>query len=238
MEQTAVIFDVDGVLIDATDWHFEALNRALVPFCAAIPYGVHSRELLGLPTASKIQWLIGRGTLSAKFEKQVLQSKREHFSRIMRKRSKPEIARQRLLSVLSSRGILLAAVSNAVRSSATQMLELAGLLEFFGVIVGGDEVLRPKPDPEIYHEALRRLGVTPEKARAVEDGRLGVEAALSAGLSVVKLNKFSDLNEQVLARPTHALEAGARGDSRAIMYPLGSMDLKPGVVAPTQFTSP
>lgn len=202
-ETRAIIFDVDGVLIDATEWHFDSLNLALAQVGVNIRHEVHTRELLGLPTASKLRWLVERGSLPPGTEALVLESKRRHFSNIVRQRCRPVEQRIQLLSSLRSSNYRLAAVSNAVRASVIEMFELAGLTRYFDVLLCGDDVSLPKPDPEMYNLVLRQLQTNRENARAVEDGCLGIRAAKSAGIPVVKLRAFSDLNEQTLFNPLY-----------------------------------
>jgi len=90
-----------------------------------------------------------------------------------------------LLTRLAGHGVRLAVASSADRHWVERMLDHHGLAPLFDAVVGGDDVARRKPAPDVYLEALARLDTAPEHALAVEDSLTGVEAARAAGLRVV-----------------------------------------------------
>lgn len=192
----AILFDVDGVLVDATDWHFESFNRALEPFDVAISGKQHQEEFLGLPTAIKINRLVERGALPTNACHAVALAKRKYFREIVRKRCQPLDIDRHLLGVLKDNGFILAAVSNAVRESVTEMLELSGLLKYLAAVVCGDDVLQghTKPHPEIYLSCSRVLGIRPDQCLAVEDGNYGIRSARAAGMRVLTVNSKTEVN--------------------------------------------
>lgn len=208
----AVLFDVDGVLVDATEWHLEALNFALKPFRLAVSPEQHEREFFGLPTAAKIEMLTERNLLRPEAGRRVLEAKRERFRTIARQRCKPNQERIHLLATLKSMGFALAAVSNAVRESVIEMLELTGLSSFIDIMVCGNDVSKGKPNPETYRLSTQRLGLRPDQCLAVEDGFLGVQAARAAGTKVLWIKNISEVKVdrilQVLENRHASLGAG------------------------------
>jgi beta-phosphoglucomutase len=190
----AIVFDVDGVLVDATDWHFEALNRALEPFGTSITRQEHETEFLGLPTAVKLERLIQQGRLSPKAAPTIAQLKRSYFHQILVQRCRPNNTTSALLRSLRAEKFALGAASNAIRSSVIEMLRLSGLLDYLNAIVCGDDVSRPKPDPEIYLRCSALLHVIPEDCLAVEDGQYGIQAATAAGVRVLRVQRVADVN--------------------------------------------
>ena len=87
-----------------------------------------------------------------------------------------------LLSWLKEQNALLALASSTKRSLVIQELTDAGLLDYFSVITGGDQITHSKPDPEIYLKACEKLGIDPKEAYAVEDSYNGIRSAFSAGM--------------------------------------------------------
>jgi len=189
----AVLFDVDGVLVDATEWHLEALNFALKPFRLAVSPEQHEREFFGLPTAAKIEMLTERNLLRPEAGRWVLDAKRERFRTIARQRCKPNQERIHLLATLKSMGFALAAISNAVRESVIEMLNFTGLSSFIDIMTCGNDVSKPKPNPEIYLRSMERLGLRPDQCLAIEDGILGVQAAKAAGTKVLRIKNISEV---------------------------------------------
>ena len=197
--QFAVLFDVDGVLVDAADWHFEALNLALEPFGATISHDLHETELLGLPTRVKLARLVADGTIDNRIVEAVLEARQRHVMSIIRERCRPDPQKIEMLKTLRGLKIRLAAVSNAVRVTVLEMLDRAQLTEHLDVILSSEDVSQPKPNPEPYVSSMRLLRVQPQHCLAVEDGTLGVQAASAAGIRVLRVNGPQDVTlEKVL----------------------------------------
>jgi HAD superfamily hydrolase (TIGR01509 family) len=91
----------------------------------------------------------------------------------------------RLTDWVREKGLRRAAVTNAPRPNAEQMIDTLGLKDFFDHVVVGSECERAKPFPDPYLKALEKVGVSPENAFAIEDSPSGLKAAVSAGLPVV-----------------------------------------------------
>ena len=103
------------------------------------------------------------------------------------------------LGFLQSRGIRIALATSTGRERAMQRLSHVGILDFFEEMVCGDEIVKGKPNPDIYIRACEKLGISPEEAVAVEDSVNGVISADTAGLytvMVVDLIKPNDITEQ------------------------------------------
>jgi len=90
-----------------------------------------------------------------------------------------------ILDDLSARKIPLAVATSTRNHNAQRRLEQVGLLKYFSVLVGGNEVARGKPEPDIYLEAIRRLGIDASTSHALEDSHAGVRSAHTAGLNVI-----------------------------------------------------
>lgn len=202
----AVVFDMDGVLIDAGDWHFRALNEALSIFDAAISREDHIDRFNGLPTRVKLAMLTEEGRLPAHLHHVVEEVKQERTLREAARLCFPRVEHLLLVAWLKHHGCLVGVATNSVRQTSRTMLDFAGLLDELDVLVTNEDVARAKPAPDIYLEAARLLGVDPADVLVVEDHPYGVASARSAGCTVVQVDGVDDVTTALLEPhfPSHA----------------------------------
>lgn len=190
----AVVFDMDGVLIDAKEWHYDALNRALRLFGLEINRADHLTTFDGLPTKRKLEML----TITEGFPKElhgfVNSLKQSYTMEIVNARCKPTFVHEYALARLKSRGLKLAVASNSIRNSVVSMMEKSSLDRYLDLMLSNEDVSKAKPDPEIYTTAMQKLGVTPEETLIVEDNDHGVRAARSSGAHVLVVRSVDDVN--------------------------------------------
>lgn len=197
----AIIFDLDGVLVDMPDGHYEALNKALGLFGAKIGREEHFSYFNGLPTRKKIEELERQNRLPTGLKEFINNIKQKYTKEIIPSYCTPDYSKIILLRHLKDRGYKLACCSNSVKETLNIMLKSAGLFDFFDLIIGNDEVSQAKPDPEIYLTAFKLLGVKPEETIIVEDSPHGIAAAKASkgnvrevrGVQDVHLGLFSDV---------------------------------------------
>lgn len=175
----AVLFDMDGLLLDTEALYIVAMQDAArslgrempVDFCHSM-IGVPGRECNVM-----IEQFYGAGFSIAEF--------RKHFSGHLHPLLdagiplKPGVLE--LLDFLAGRGLPVAVATSAERATAEHHLDKAGLLDRFHAMATRDDVAQPKPHPDIYLEAARRLGVSPHRCIAFEDSNVGLTAAHAAG---------------------------------------------------------
>lgn len=202
----AVLFDMDGVLIDAREWHYEALNLALQPFGLGIDRDAHLATFDGLPTRTKLEMLTKSRGLPAKLHGFVNSMKQKYTVDMVRQRCHPTFQHQYALSQLKDAGYKIAVCSNSVRQSLELMMRRAGLDGFLDLMLSNEDVARPKPDPEMYLTAMDRLGLAPAECLIVEDNDHGVRAARASGAHVLVVSNPSDV--------THERILGAVQDAR------------------------
>lgn len=190
----AVIFDMDGVLIDAKEWHYDALNRALRLFGIEISRADHLTTFDGLPTKRKLELLTMTEGLPRELHAFLNELKQQYTMEIVSVRCKPVFAHEYALSTLKSRGIKLAVASNSVRKSVIAMMERARLADYIDLMLSNQDVTKSKPDPEIYHTALTRLDVSPHEALILEDNEHGIQAARASGANVLVVRDVSEVN--------------------------------------------
>lgn len=187
MTVRAVLFDLDGVLVDTRDAHYEALNAALVENgCARIEPAQHRELYDGLPTARKVEMLVARGLVDPVLVPDVLSSKRLHTTRLLSRVVVFDPATYCLLAGVRASGRRVAVVSNATRDTVLSVCARLRLTDLVDVFVSNEDG-PPKPDPFLYRYACDRLGVSARECLAVEDGKYGVESARRAGCAVLEV---------------------------------------------------
>lgn len=191
---TCVLFDLDGVLVDATEWHYDALNRALGLFGFDITRYEHLSGYNGLPTRRKLQMLSVEKGLPTALHAILGRLKQVCTRDEILTRCRPVFEKEYMLSRLRKEGYRLAVCSNSVRESLQLMIHQSGLDEYFEFLASNEDVSRPKPDPEIYTTAMNRLGVMPAETLVVEDAPHGVEAARRSGAHVCQVSGFAEVD--------------------------------------------
>jgi beta-phosphoglucomutase len=190
----AVIFDLDGVLVDATEWHYESLNRALSLFGYEISREMHIREYNGLPTKKKLEMLSLQKGFPKALAEFVSKIKQAYTQEEIFTKCRPSFAKQIMLSKLKAEGYKLAVCSNALRESVEIMLRKSGIIDYFDFFVGNDEGHKPKPDPSIYLAAINRIGLEPAEVVIVEDAPHGIDAAKASGANTCEVSGYNDVN--------------------------------------------
>lgn len=190
----AIIFDLDGVLVDATEWHFEALNQALNIFGFEISRVEHETTYNGLPTVKKLEKLTKDKGLPLGLHKTILEMKKRFTDEKVVLNCTPSYDKQLLLSNLKRAGFRLAACSNAQKYSVINMLTRSQIIEHFEEIMGNDEGFAPKPAPDMYLAMFKKLKVLPRETIVVEDSPHGIEAARMSGANVITVRGFEEVN--------------------------------------------
>ena len=202
----AVIFDMDGVLIDAKEWHYEALNRALKLFGHKISRYDHIDTYDGLPTRMKLQMLSLESHLSSDLHDFISEMKQIYTMEIVYANCKPTFHHQFALSRLKKDGYKMAVCSNSVRQSIDMMIERSDMHQYFDFSLSAEDVEVPKPSPEIYIKAIQRLGLLPEQCLVVEDNQNGIKAARDSGAHLLCVNDVNEVNYSNIAQRILELE--------------------------------
>ena len=203
----AVIFDMDGVLIDAREWHYDALNRALRLFGQEIGRTEHLLTFDGLPTRRKLEILTSTRGFPKNLHGFVNQLKQQYTMEIVYARCKPVFAREFALSQLKARGFRLAVASNSVRESVEAMMTRSNLMAYLDLVLSNEDVARSKPDPEIYLAAMKGLGVAAHETLIIEDNDHGVRAARSSGAHVMVVRDVDEVDIGAIDRALTGLGA-------------------------------
>ncbi len=191
---SAVIFDMDGVLLDSEPLHYEAVRQILAEQGVDFPLEDYFRYL-GTTLTSTWDDLCERYPITMPFE--AFEARYNADVLIQYQAGAPLIRGAReLVRRLSEAGIPIAVASSSHREWVEAALTGAGLREFFEQTTAGDEVSKGKPSPEIYLKAAEKRGFDPAECIAVEDAPAGVESAAAAGMRVVLVRSelTKDLN--------------------------------------------
>lgn len=208
----AVIFDMDGVLIEAKDWHYEALNKALRLFGYEISRYDHLVTYDGLPTSKKLEMLSLEKGLPFGLHKFVNELKQSYTEDMVHQLCRPMFVHEYALSKLHAEGYHLAVASNSIRHTVKLMMDKSALMPYLDFFLSNQDVGKAKPDPEIYTTAIGRLGLAPDEVMVVEDNHNGIQAAMAAGANVMKVETVYDVNYENIKNHITVFEQGMRGE--------------------------
>ncbi len=189
----AIIFDMDGVLVDATEWHYEALNRALRIFGYEITREEHLHRYNGLPTRVKLEMLTKEKGLPQALHKFINNLKQVYTGEEIKKQCRPSIEKIKMLRMLKEQNYKIAVCSNAIRSSVEQMLKSSDLFTYCDFYLSNEDVKHPKPSPEIYVETINHFQLQPEECLIIEDSPRGIESAKASGAYVMEVKGYEEV---------------------------------------------
>ena len=188
----AILFDLDGVLVEAKTIHFEALNSALGDKYSISLEDHHSRYD-GLKTFQKLDMLTIEKGLPEELHKEIWCKKQELTLQAL-ENLMPNNNLKELFTDLKRRGFLLGVCSNSIKKTVLTVLSKLDIISFFDVILGNEDVANSKPHPEIYWKAMAELKVLPKETIVVEDSPHGLIAAKRANVNIVRVKTPNELN--------------------------------------------
>ena len=195
----AIIFDLDGVLVDAREIHYEALNDSLARHSFTINREEHLSTYDGLSTKKKLKLLTEKKGLPPDLYDNIWQGKQDATFKIL-KRLGPDERIINLLRKLKEEGYKLCVCSNSIRESTKLMLLKRGFLEYIEFFLSNQDVVSPKPSPEIYLKAMINLGVKPKECIIVEDSHIGRRAAIDSGAYLCGVENSSGVTYENIKR--------------------------------------
>jgi len=192
-----IIFDLDGVLVDAKKIHYTTLNEALleIDYKYIISESEHLSIYDGLKTNQKLELLTKTKQLDKKHHDQIWNTKQRLTIEAISKLEK-DINLINLFINLRNKGYKLACCSNSIRRSVLVMLSKIGLIEYMDLILSNEDVKNAKPHPEIYWKAMSMMDVLPEETLIIEDSPTGLLAANRSRANILRVDNPNDLTEE------------------------------------------
>ena len=183
---SALIFDMDGVLVDSNPFHVQKWIEFLHE--RGIPYNAEDlpKQILGSRNDTALRRFFGRDLPKGEIEK-LSEDLEARFRAAFRPHAQPLLGLKTLMDECRAEGIPLAVASSAMTKNVDFVVDTLKLRSYFASIVTGDDVSRPKPDPEIYIQAAERLTLAPAKCVAFEDSFVGIESAKRASMKCVAI---------------------------------------------------
>lgn len=180
----AVVFDLDGTLVDSEPHYYEAGRRLLAAHgVARFTWEDHSR-FIGISTRETLETLRREHGLTAPVE-ELLAEKNRLYLELARSGTEVFPEMRKLVERLHEAGILLAVASGSSRTAIDAVLGATSLDALLPLRVSAEEVAAGKPEPDVFWEAARRLGVDPAACVVLEDAAPGVQAAHRAGMRCI-----------------------------------------------------
>jgi beta-phosphoglucomutase family hydrolase len=210
----AVIFDMDGVLVDTNPFHVQKWEALLAEYGIAFDPKALPKQVLGPGNDLTLRHFFGE-RITADDRRRLSEELEARFRRAFAPQAKPVPGVERLISECHDHGVLVALASAAMSKNVTFILEALKLRSFFHVILTGDEITHSKPHPEIYAKTAQKLDLPPADCVAIEDSFVGIEAAKGAGMKCV-----------AVASTFPASELGAHTHADVVIQTLEALDLQ------------
>jgi putative hydrolase of the HAD superfamily len=187
----ALIFDMDGLMVDSESWAHESYNRALAPYGPPMTEEEFA-QIVGWRAIDKASLFKSRWGIEEEELPRIIAARAPIFLDIVRERLAPMPGLLQVIALARRHGLRLAVASSSRLPYLQLVLEGLGLTRLFEVVASGAELPRSKPDPAIYIQTLAQLGVPASAAVALEDSEQGVKAARAAGVRVIAIpNRYT-----------------------------------------------
>jgi beta-phosphoglucomutase family hydrolase len=184
--KSAVIFDMDGVLVDNRDIHIEAFQVLFKQLGLQATYD-QILMTFGMVNAQIFDTLFGEGAFPPEAVEKMGRDKEVIYRGIFAEKIEPAPGLIPFLKALKARGAKIAVGSSGPRANVEFVLERCGIAEYFDAIADGDMISKGKPDPEVFLLAAELLSKKPEECIVIEDAPVGIEAGKRAGMTVIAM---------------------------------------------------
>lgn len=190
-----IIFDLDGVLVESRDMHYESLNKALIktyPQCV-ISKKLHLSTFDGLSTTTKLNMLSKKFGLPKELHNEIWKLKQKETHSIISKTYTYDYRIRDIMKKLKKDGYTIYVASNSIYKTVQLILRLKGFLDFVDYFISNEDVVNKKPHPEIYFKCMIRANVSCDETVVIEDSHIGRKAALSAGTQLLCIENPDEL---------------------------------------------
>jgi HAD superfamily hydrolase (TIGR01509 family) len=229
----AFIFDLDGVLIDSKEIHFDALNLALSEINSSYVISKKEQDSIyeGLSTKAKLDILSYSKGLPKEFHNVVWEKKQVYSSKMFQVFDKDQELIN-LFKLIKSFSIKIGVASNAIRETVVGSLKSLGVYEFVDYALSNEDVSNPKPNPEIYKTMMSLLGSFPETTTIFEDSEIGQAAAKASLAKLFPVTERKDIDFSYISKAIETLTPNSFPNILIPMAGSGSRFFKAGYKDP------
>ena len=205
-----IIFDLDGVLVEAKNIHFDALNKALGKNYK-ISWAEHLSNYDGLKTNQKLDMLSANKGLSKELHKEIWENKQTYTLHHL-KELQPNIILQGLMSRLNEEGYKIAVCSNSIRKTVLTVLSKFGIMEYMDLVISNEDVKNSKPHPEMYWKAISMMSCLPGETLIVEDSPYGLLAASRSNSHILRVKNPDEVTYDNIYKKLKEIKMGKTND--------------------------
>lgn len=201
MNKKMFIFDLDGVLVDACDWHRDALNNALLKICNyKISLEEHNEIFNGIPTSKKLTILSKMKKISTEDHKAINDLKQKFTIEAIEKQAYRREEKIDMIKQIKEKGHTVCCYTNSIRKTANLMLKKTGIYEMFDFVLTNQDVSNPKPDPEGYVFLMNKFNFSKENTFIIEDSPKGILAAKNSGANVIEVKNADEVSVNIIRK--------------------------------------
>ena len=201
-----IIFDLDGVLVEAKNIHYEALNEALGDKYA-ISWNEHLSTYDGLKTVQKLEMLSEKKGLPIDIHSDIWENKQQLTLDKLRA-LKPNVDLIQTMNLLVSEGYKIAVCSNSIRKTCLTVLSKLGIMEFMDLVISNEDVKNGKPHPEMYWKAISMMSCLPEETLIIEDSPYGLLAAARSKSHILRVKNTKETTYRNIDNKLKQIEMG------------------------------
>ena len=205
-----IIFDLDGVLVDTKNLHFDALNNALYDQYK-ITWNEHLSVYDGLKTQQKLDMLSKEKGLPIELHKEVWDKKQQTTLNLLKNLDVDENIKS-TISKLVDNNYKIAVCSNSIRKTVLTVLCKLGIIEYIDFILSNEDVKNPKPHPEMYWKTISIMSVLPEETLIVEDSPYGLLAASRSKSHILRVKNPNEVTYDSIYIKIQDIEMGKTND--------------------------
>ena len=215
MSDWSVIFDMDGVLVDSSEAHFQAwqglgmeIGKPFTRELFQLTFGMHNQQIVPLWMEQEVE--------QAELDR-LANIKETTYRRLVTELMRPIPGVIDLVAALHAEGVTMAVGSSGPLPNIQLVLQQLGISHFFSALSTGEDVRHGKPDPEVFLVAARRLGRPPSRCVVLEDAPQGVEAARRGGMAVLGITSSRAEEDLQADRVVASFEGLRPADLRALL---------------------
>ena len=212
MTTKLIIFDLDGVLVEAKNIHYEALNEALGKY--AISWNEHLSTYDGLKTLQKLDMLTKAKGLPIEDHERIWESKQQITLQMLDK-LQPSAELKSVMSTLVQEGYKLAVASNSIRKTVITVLAKLDIVGYMDLIISNEDVLNSKPHPEMYWSTMSKMKCLPEETLIVEDSPYGLLAAARSKSYILRVKNPQEVTYDNISNKLNEIKMGKQQNTPA-----------------------